>query len=117
MYRYSADCHIKSLLILGGVRIGTLHDFRRNEHRSGIKDPQEGKKYVIHHIDKYITNASGQRPGSKKHADALEFFRAVDVSPGSTVTIQNVTLVREFDSADLYILYIQILLRANSTGI
>jgi hypothetical protein len=34
----------------GSIRIGTLHDFRRTEHRQGIGDPDEGRKTLTGEI-------------------------------------------------------------------
>lgn len=42
MYRYSRKCYNDLLLNLGGIRVGTLHDFRRSELGAGISDPEEG---------------------------------------------------------------------------
>lgn len=50
MYRYSLQKFNSSLLNMGEIRIGTLHDFRRTEHTQGIADPKEGKKKISHNI-------------------------------------------------------------------
>jgi len=50
MYRYSNSKFSNILTVLGGIRVGTLHDFRNSEHKKGIADPLEGKKTVVHRI-------------------------------------------------------------------
>ncbi len=56
MYRYTNSCYNKLLLNMGCIRVGTLHDFRKSEHKKGIADPQEGKKkyFIILKIQSLI---------------------------------------------------------------
>lgn len=50
MFRYSASTWNENLIEKGELRIGTLFDFRKREHKKGISDPNEGKKQLIHPI-------------------------------------------------------------------
>jgi len=105
MYRYSQKRYSKLLLTLGCIRIGTLHDFRRLEHKRGIADPQEGKKEVFHHIDHLFVADSNDPPlHESKDMRALEQFRAVKMENSRDITFKNLTVARKFDHEDCFIL-------------
>jgi len=53
IFKYGKKQHLMGLLGMGGVRIGTLSDYRRVEHAKGISDPSEGTKKVIDRLDKF----------------------------------------------------------------
>lgn len=95
MYRYSAKKYNDALLSMGSIRVGTLHDFRRIEHKRGIADPQEGKKEVCHHIDHAFLDG-----GDSIHERAAEEFRAIKGS----VECRNVVFSRSFDEPDCFVL-------------
>ncbi|MFS1506285.1 hypothetical protein BCU13_023365 [Vibrio lentus] len=99
MYRYSNSQFSNLLTIFGGIRVGTLHDFRNSEHKKGIADPQEGKKRVEHHIDNE-TISIGDR--ASKTARAAEEFRVIGGS--GVISFENVTFSKEFDSKDFFVL-------------
>ena len=85
---------------MGGIRIGTLHDFRKAEHKSGIADPQEGKKNVIHHIDKAIVNNTDDL-----HGRAAKEFNIVNLGKGNaSVSFTDCTFSKSFDEPDCFIL-------------
>ena len=65
MFRYAARKYNESLIAMGCIRVGTLHDFRQHEHKRGVSDPDEGKKTVSHYIGEYHSDPL-------KHARALE---------------------------------------------
>ncbi|POP84426.1 hypothetical protein CXB38_03890 [Pseudomonas syringae] len=97
-YRYSGIRHNAALLALGNVRIGTLHDFRRVEHLSGISDLNEGKKSVSHHV-KYARNDKHH----SKHFKAMRQFGLLEVHGGGDAHISNVLMVQEFDHPDCFV--------------
>ncbi|MCJ2376416.1 hypothetical protein LNL84_06160 [Vibrio sp. ZSDZ34] len=99
MYRYSINQFSSLLTVFGGIRVGTLHDFRKSEHKRGIADPQEGKKTVQHCIDKE-TITIGDR--SSKTARAAKEFNIIGGS--GTATFENVTFSKTFNSPDFFIL-------------
>lgn len=99
MYRYSNDKFSKLLTVLGGVRVGTLHDFRNSEHKKGIADPQEGKKTIEHRIMNETITLGDK---SSKTAMAVEAFNILKGS--ETVTFENIALARNFDSPDFFVL-------------
>lgn len=41
LYKYMELSHAQSLLTMGVFRIGTLYDYRKNEHGEGITDINE----------------------------------------------------------------------------
>lgn len=98
IFRYSPQRYSDSLMALGNVRIGTLYDFRRSEHRAGIADPQEGKKSVVHHISKW----TDKDVGSIDHK-ALAEFRFANFEGSTNVNVENVTMEQHFDLPDCYI--------------
>jgi hypothetical protein len=105
MYRYSPQRYNSSLLTMGVIRVGTLHDFRRTEHNKGIADPQEGKKIVSHRIDQ-LHISDTEDPNIKSNIDvrALEAFRAIKMSNSKNITFRNVTVCQSFDEPDCFIL-------------
>ena len=107
MFRYSTARFNSVLMTLGVIRIGTLHDFRRIEHRTGIRDPKEGKKNITHYIDSLFISDLND-PTYRKSIDfrALETFSAIriDKAKARNVTIKNIGLSRPFDHPDCFIL-------------
>ncbi|ENM5895605.1 hypothetical protein NTH50_003780 [Vibrio mimicus] len=99
MYRYSNSQFSHLLTVFGGVRVGTLHDFRKSEHKKGIADPKEGKKRVEHRIDKETVVLGDP---TSKSARASEVFNAV--GGNGVVSFENVVFSKEFDSRDFFIL-------------
>lgn len=99
MYRYSKSAYNLSLNIMGGIRVGTLHDFRRSDHKRGISDPGEGKKTISH----FFENESSKNADQSKPS-ALEALGMI--TPGSTrhVEIQNLNVQRAFSSPNYFIL-------------
>ena len=81
---------------MGCLRVGTLHDFRRQEHRDGISDPQEGKKTVAWPIEKVLATGIND-PNSHK----LSQF---GIMTGPTeVQFENITIARSFDFPDCFL--------------
>lgn len=105
LYRYTEREYADRLLSVGSLRVGTLHDFRREEHKGGIADRNEGRKTIHHKIDK-LAKVTGEDTHSPKSKDeeALEAFSALDIPPGITLDIENVTLFEEFDKGDCFLL-------------
>lgn len=97
-FRYSGQKYNDALLALGNVRIGTLHDFRKTEHKQGIADVNEGKKRVSHHIP-YATD----KDVGSIHLDALKTFRAIDLGGATNVVLENISVSQEFDHPDCFV--------------
>lgn len=106
MYRYSLKKFNDSLFVMGGIRIGTLHDFRKAEHKAGIADPKEGTKTVSHHIDHlYIKDSSYTSRKNKKDIDSLSAFNAIGLGENCrNITISNVTVSKRFNEPNVFIL-------------
>jgi hypothetical protein len=104
MYRYSKKQHTKSLLTMGCIRIGTLHDFRRAEHKLGIADPKEGQKEV-HHFQGHLLVADSSDPALRTSKDfrALEAFGVILRGVRDSTFVFN-SFVRPFDTKDCFIL-------------
>ena len=104
MYKYNENRFTESLLNLGILRVGTLYDFRKSEHKNGIADPTEGKKTVNHHIeDLHIPDSSDSKYKESSDARALEAFRAIKIEGATNITIQNSSLSQVFDVPDCFI--------------
>lgn len=101
MYRYSAKSYNKALLNMGCIRVGTLHDFRKSEHKRGIADPQEGKKEVFHHIDNAFFDINDDNSMHSRAAKEFRFIKGV-----GQVHCENVTFAMGFNEPDCYILCI-----------
>jgi hypothetical protein len=97
-YRYSAQRYTDSLLKSGEIRIGTLHDFRRSEHKRGVADPMEGRKIISHHIDSVTPG------GNTIHDKALRFFGGIEVVNSTGCTVQNFTYQTSVETEDCFIL-------------
>lgn len=97
-FRYSGQKYNDALLALGNVRIGTLHDFRRTEHKQGIADVNEGKKRVSHHIP-YAT----EKDVGSIHLEALKQFNAINLEGSTDVILENVSVSQEFDHPDCFV--------------
>lgn len=105
-YRFSERKHNLSLLNKGELRIGTLHDFRSMEHKTGIADPSEGKKFVTHDIDKLHVEDS-QNPENTQSKDfraLLEFFPEYTQEQFSNLTIQGLTFRVPVVSPNVFLL-------------
>ena len=91
---------------MGGIRIGTLHDFRKTEHKAGISDPKEGTKTVSHHIDHlHIKDSSDTSRNSKKDIYSLSAFNAISLGENcKDITISNVYVSKKFNEPDVFIL-------------
>lgn len=73
MYRYAKREYSKRLLMMGSVRIGTLHDFRRSEHKRGIADPGEGHKRVSHCQESLLHISDSTDPALQASKDFRAF--------------------------------------------
>lgn len=102
LYRYTSKKYNDGLTALGNLRIGTLHDFRKQEHKAGIADANEGTKTVSHHIDSWITGDTSWQ--SQRHARATRDIGAIDMDPGVRgVLMNNVNMVGQFNHPDCFI--------------
>lgn len=106
MYRYSPKMFNASLSFMGIIRIGTLHDFKKTEHKAGISDPKEGTKTVSHHIDHLqVEDSSDTSKNNKKDIDSLSAFNAISLGENSkNITISNVSLSKNFNEENVFIL-------------
>ena len=99
LYKYAPQRYNDSLISLGNLRVGTLHDFRNTEHRKGVGDASEGKKDVTYTIDKL--DEVGIRG---EHAHAMKMFGAIYCDETSSVNADGLKMGQSFDSPDRYVL-------------
>lgn len=95
VFKYSERKWSELLLSCGGVRIGTLYDFRKDEHKRGVLDKHEGTKKVFHEIKKYSSNVKW----GVDHA-AVEKFGFIK---GDGYTLADMRFERDFDASDCYV--------------
>jgi len=80
IYKYTQRKYAEKLISHGSTRVGTLEDFRREEHGKGISDPLEGTSLASAHIlDQRID-------GGTPNADALRSL-GIDLGPNASVHI------------------------------
>lgn len=97
-FRYSDKKYNDALMALGNIRIGTLHDFRKTEHKKGISDVNEGRKKVSH----YIPHVTEKDVGSI-HWEALSKFGAIQIEGGENINIIDASLAQEFNHPDCFV--------------
>ncbi len=97
-YRYAPQKYNDSLLGLGNIRIGTLHDYRNTEHVKGVSDAHEGKKTVKHKL----TIATDKDKDSKQWK-AVEAFGFFSFEGSKNITIRGGTFIREYNEPNCYI--------------
>lgn len=99
LYRYSSNRNNNALNVLGNIRIGTLHDFRRDEHKRGIADAWEGRKIVHHHIDNLL-----EGPNSARNQQAMSAFNVIrHADPSRPGNMVNIGVGIEFNEPDCYV--------------
>ena len=98
LFRYTSKEYNDSLVNAGSVRIGTLYDFRKDEHKAGVLDRREGKKTVSHHAP----YASSNDPESV-HWRAVKQFGGLNVVACRDVNIVNADYQMELHVPDCLI--------------
>lgn len=105
IYRYSTLHWNKELIDKGSVRIGTLHNYRKDEHGRGISDAEEGKKNVSHYIKEANLSSPITTPRQQKDFDsigAFDFIRFPDGMP-TNFHMSDVSFHKQIESPDFYI--------------
>ncbi len=100
MYRYSEKIYNDSLLNMGIIRIGTLHDFRNKEkHKIGVADEMEGAKTIrSSFVESKTFNTS-----DKNSDDMLRYF-GIKSAAGTRHTFTNSKLERNHHHPNCFIL-------------
>jgi hypothetical protein len=89
---------------MGCLRIGTLYDYRKTEHKRGIADPSEGKKRVSHHVHTlHIADSNDPSVRQTKDFRALEAFGAVRIENSRDIRFENISVSQQFDAPDYFI--------------
>lgn len=101
LYRYSSSRNNQRLLESGSVRVGTLYDFRKSEHKQGISDPEEGKKTVSHFIDNW--ESWNPETHNQLHNDAPSAFNIMKFPANSNFILRNVTFTQVIEDPDCFV--------------
>lgn len=97
LYKYSESRWADLLLTDGNVRIGTIFDFRKTEHKRGVADATEGVKSIYHGIKHYNSN----EPFGIDHS-ALANLGPFVSKGGGGFSLSNLTVEREFRFPDAF---------------
>jgi len=97
LYKYLPQKYADALITRGSLRLGTLFDFRQTEHKNGISDATEGKKYVNLSITKKETYSSNTGV-----PDALQNFLRIE-GDCENISVNNIHTRTAHSSKDLYI--------------
>lgn len=100
LYRYAKRTHNDNLLKFGSLRIGTLYDFRRDDHKAGIADGAEGTKTVYHHIEHHDPSVKTSLPNID--ARALSELVPGLFHPDSTGSLTNISVAQQFELPNCY---------------
>lgn len=101
LYRYSSQKYNKLLLEKGSVRIGTLYDYRSEEHVSGISDRREGTKTIYHGFLNW--RLSEEVPGQPSK-DFKALVAMGIINPDNPIGgVSNLVIEREFSDRNCYI--------------
>lgn len=98
LYKYGRRAHTQDLLKHGRLRIGTLKDYRRAEHKAGIVDPTEGKKTVYHRINGLVTYGDGSLD-----SQAIDHFELLHVPAGQQMGLHNFKFIRHEEAPDCFV--------------
>lgn len=104
MYRYSNKKYNDLLFKMGIIRIGTLHDFRRSEHKRGIADPTEGTKSISHQHDLFIESTENLTNEQKDALQGYEELNAIKLENCKNITLSNIHATKKLTSDDYFIL-------------
>ena len=107
MYRYSQKIFNDSLAAMGVIRVGTLHDFRRSEHKQGISDPNEGTKSVSHEVNLFARNTEDAFKHHGKDIEALDKFGVAKIDKDmqlNNFVMGNCKVTKGFNEPDCFIL-------------
>lgn len=95
-FKYLSSKYAPGLLLNGSTRIGTLHDYRREELGRGIYDPNEGRKRLYHQKTHFTVTAGTPEGDSMKHM-------GFDLAGDAKLKVDGIKMVREIDHPDLYV--------------
>ncbi|WP_311880982.1 MULTISPECIES: hypothetical protein [unclassified Pseudomonas] len=98
VFKYSETIHSQNLLSRGNIRVGTLHDFRKAEHKKGIADANEGKKQVSFNIPSANTDTL-----SEKQKKSFEQFGGFVMGKGVRANLTNFNQIKSFNHQDCFI--------------
>ncbi len=105
IYRHNSKKYNDLLFNIGILRIGTLYDFRKSEHKKGISDPKEGTKTVTHKGSVHIDSTDNIDDYQKNILKGFEELNAIKIEGNcKNITINNCNALKQVDSANYFIL-------------
>ena len=98
-FKYMERKWAKPLLSMGLIRIGTLYDFRKQEHGKGISDQDEGTKNISHRV-----NAKSAKQIESFEKNFFEGSKIGDlINKGVNIIFNENEFINQYNSQDLYI--------------
>lgn len=98
IFKYSNSYFGRGLAQLGLFRIGTLGDYRKSEHRSGVSDIEEGIKLVNVHIESEYFQSGSEVP---KTLAQLGLIHCDDTA--TNITLKDIHTSHRLVAPDAYI--------------
>lgn len=96
LYKYLPRQYADILLVMGGIRVGTLFDFRKMEHARGVADPSEGTKSILARPNRDII--------TEDRAEKDAFFKMTGIKVNGNITVpRGVRFVHNQTSSDYFI--------------
>jgi len=107
MYRHNSKKYNDLLFNLGILRVGTLYDFRKSEHKKGISDSKEGIKTIIHSGSIHIDSTENLDDSQKNMLKGFEELNAIRIEGNcKNITINNCHASKQVNSDNYFILCI-----------
>lgn len=103
LYRYAEQKWNDALRTQGSIRIGTLHDYRKAEHKPGVQDALEGMKWRSQSMKGWDSGA--EIPGQPSiQARANELFGIIRFEGEGRLQIDgDITFSREYNEPNCFI--------------
>lgn len=93
LYKYMKSCDAQALLKMGVFRVGTLYDYRTNEHGAKITDINEAILNPRTHVENEMWRPE-TRPDLRKF---------INIRPGADVTVRNSDFESRIQSTNCYL--------------
>lgn len=104
MYKFSSIKYNEQLFKIGILRIGTLYDFRNQEHKKGILDRDEGKKTIVHNVQNIdITDSKNLTKEEKDIKEAWEKQGSIKIEEGGRIIANNIISNKNINSKNYFI--------------
>lgn len=98
LYKYSNSYFGNGLAKIGLFRIGTLYDYRNEEHKNGIFDSTEGIKSISVEIEKETYETGDEVPANLSHLGIIKADRS-----STNIVLEDIYTNHIIDSENLWL--------------